>query len=50
MSFTQFTNLDFNTLRAQIKDYLRSNSNFSDFDFEGSNFLYNCLQYEYGCQ
>ena len=38
MSFTQFTNLDFNTLRALIKDYLRSNSNFSDFDFEGSNF------------
>ena len=38
MTFTQFTNLDFNTLRAQIKDYLRSNSNFSDFDFEGSNF------------
>ena len=38
MSFTQFTNLDFNTIRAQIKDYLRSNSNFSDFDFEGSNF------------
>ena len=38
MSFTQFTNLDFNTIRVQIKDYLRSNSNFSDFDFEGSNF------------
>ena len=38
MSFTQFTNLDFNTLRIQIKDYLRSNSSFSDFDFEGSNF------------
>ena len=38
MSFSQFTNLDFNTLRAQIKNYLRSNSNFSDFDFEGSNF------------
>jgi len=38
MTFSQFTNLDFNTLRAQIKDYLRSNSNFSDFDFEGSNF------------
>ena len=38
MSFTQFTNLDFNTLRAQIKNYLRSNSNFTDFDFEGSNF------------
>ena len=38
MSFSQFTNLDFNTLRSQIKDYLRSNSNFTDFDFEGSNF------------
>ena len=38
MTFSQFTNLDFNTLRAQIKNYLRSNSNFSDFDFEGSNF------------
>tara|TARA_B100000131_G_scaffold254900_1_gene249328 strand:- start:7523 stop:9397 length:1875 start_codon:yes stop_codon:yes gene_type:complete len=38
MAFKQFTNLDFNDLRAQIKDYLRSNSNFTDFDFEGSNF------------
>ena len=38
MSFTQFTNLDFNTLWEQIKSYLRSNSNFTDFDFEGSNF------------
>lgn len=38
MSFNQFTNLDFNTLRAQIKNYLRLNSNFTDFDFEGSNF------------
>jgi hypothetical protein len=35
---TKFTNLDFNSLRTQIKDYLRSNSNFTDFDFEGSNF------------
>ena len=38
MSFKNFTNLDFNDLRTQIKDYLRSNSNFTDFDFEGSNF------------
>ena len=38
MSFNQFTNLDFNDLRTQIKDYLRSSSDFSDFDFEGSNF------------
>jgi hypothetical protein len=38
MAFTQFTNLDFDQIRTSIKDYLRSNSNFSDFDFEGSNF------------
>jgi hypothetical protein len=38
MSFNQFTNLDFSDLRSQIKDYLRANSNFTDFDFEGSNF------------
>jgi len=38
MSFNNFTNLDFQDLRTQIKDYLRSNSNFTDFDFEGSNF------------
>ena len=38
MPFTQFTNLDFDQIKTQIKDYLRSNSNFTDFDFEGSNF------------
>jgi hypothetical protein len=38
MSFNNFTNLDFNDLRTQIKDYLRANANFTDFDFEGSNF------------
>ena len=38
MPFTQFTNLDFEQIKVQIKNYLRSNSNFSDFDFEGSNF------------
>ena len=38
MPFTQFTNLDFDEIKAQIKDFLRSNSNFTDFDFEGSNF------------
>ena len=38
MPFTQFANLDFNEIKAQIRDYLRSNSNFSDFDFDGSNF------------
>jgi hypothetical protein len=38
MPFTQFTNLDFDQIKAQIKNYLRANSNFTDFDFEGSNF------------
>ena len=38
MPFTQFTSLDFDEIKAQIRDYLRANSNFTDFDFEGSNF------------
>ena len=38
MPFTKFTNLDFDQIRSQIKDYLRANSTFTDFDFEGSNF------------
>ncbi len=38
MPFTKFANLDFDQIKAQIKDYLRANSNFTDFDFEGSNF------------
>ncbi len=38
MPFTKFSNLDFDQIKTSIKDYLRSNSNFSDFDFEGSNF------------
>lgn len=38
MPFTQYNNLDFDQIRESIKDYLRSNSTFTDFDFEGSNF------------
>ena len=38
MPFTQFTNLDYDQIRTSIKDYLRANSNFTDFDFDGSNF------------
>jgi len=38
MPVTQFTNLDFDQIKAQIKNYLSANSNFKDFDFEGSNF------------
>jgi hypothetical protein len=38
MPFTKFTNLDFDQIRDSIKDYIRENSDFTDFDFEGSNF------------
>ena len=38
MPLTKFTDLDFDQIKTQIKSYLRSNSNFTDFDFEGSNF------------
>jgi uncharacterized protein YqfB (UPF0267 family) len=33
----KYTNLNFDQIKSSIKDYLRSNSEFSDFDFEGSN-------------
>jgi len=38
MPFTQFTNLDYEQIKQSIKDYIRANSNFTDFDFDGSNF------------
>ena len=38
MPFTKFSNLDFDQIKTSIKDYIRSNSDFTDFDFEGSNF------------
>jgi len=38
MPLTKFSDLDFDQIKTQIKDYLRSNSNFTGFDFEGSNF------------
>lgn len=37
MALVNFTNLDFDQIKTSIRDYLRSNSNFSDYDFEGSN-------------
>jgi hypothetical protein len=37
MALVNFTNLDFDQIKTSIKDYLRSNSNFTDYDFEGSN-------------
>ena len=38
MPITKFTNLDFDQIKSSIKSYLRANSDFTDFDFEGSNF------------
>ncbi len=37
MPLVNFSNLDFDQIKESIKDYLRSNSNFTDYDFEGSN-------------
>ena len=37
MAFTQYTNLDFDQIKLSIKNYLRANRKFTDFDFEGSN-------------
>ena len=36
MAFNQVNALEFNEIKAQIKEYLRSQSQFSDYDFEGS--------------
>ena len=41
MPVTKFTNLDFDQIKTQIKDYLRANSNFTDFDFEGLTYRFN---------
>jgi len=37
MSLINFTNLDFNQIKTTLRDYLQSNSDFTDYDFEGSN-------------
>ena len=36
MAFNQVNSLEFNEIKAQIKDYLKGQSQFSDYDFEGS--------------
>jgi len=36
MPYTQLNNLDFNEIKTALKDYLRSESDFTDYDFEGS--------------
>ena len=37
MPLVNFTNLDFDQIKTTLKNYLKSNSNFTDYDFEGSN-------------
>ena len=37
MPLVNFSNLDFDQIKASIQDYLRANSSFTDYDFEGSN-------------
>ena len=37
MALKNFTNLDFDQIKDSLKDYLKNNSNFTDYDFEGSN-------------
>ena len=37
MPLANYANLDFDQVKTTLKDYLKSNSNFTDYDFEGSN-------------
>ena len=37
MALVNFTNLDFDQIKSTLREYLRANSNFTDYDFEGSN-------------
>ena len=47
MSLINFTSLDFEQIKELLKDYLKSNSDFTDYDFEGSNLstIINLLAY-----
>ena len=37
MPLANFTNLDFGQVKTTLREYLKENSNFTDYDFEGSN-------------
>ncbi len=37
MPLLNFTDLDFDQIKTTLKDYLKNNSDFTDYDFEGSN-------------
>ena len=47
MPLVNFSNVDFDQIKTSIKDYLKANSNFTDYDFEGSNLstILNTLAY-----
>ena len=52
MPYTQLANLDFKDIKSSLKDYLRAETDFTDYDFEGSTLsqlldvlAYNCLLY-----
>ena len=36
MPYTQVSNLDFENIKTSLKEYLRSQNDFTDYDFEGS--------------
>ena len=37
MALVNFSNLDFDQIKTSLQDYLKANSTFTDYDFEGSN-------------
>ena len=37
MPLSNFSNLDFNQVKTTLREYLKENSSFTDYDFEGSN-------------
>jgi len=47
MPLSNFTNLDFNQVKTTLREYLKENSSFTDYDFEGSNLssILNVLAY-----
>jgi len=47
MPLVNFSNVDFEQIKASLRDYLKANSNFTDYDYEGSNLstIINTLAY-----
>ena len=37
MPLVNFSNLDFDQVKVSLKEYLKANSTFTDYDFDGSN-------------